>query len=132
MASKAGELSIFNDYTLYLSKEGDSIEIKKFIAAEDQEFPLTALALACKTHEKVLTFLELLRDSEDQYSLDFWHLNNDAYADHKREGKKTHFCSLKNQIAFVKYKIAEKVILEDSKDSVEKDNNTARSYCVLQ
>ena len=96
------------NYTLFLSSEGDSVEI----AHSDHDaapLPEQAQALACKTHEQVLAFLEMLMNSETRNHLNFYHVDNTSYDAHMGAWPKgaAHACSLETQIDFVRYKIGE-------------------------
>lgn len=101
-------MSISTNFTLYLSAEGDSIEIKNF--KDGVTIPEQMKASACKTHEQVLAFLLKLKDSRARDSLSFYHQHNTCYHAHRGTWPigMAHQCSLEKQIDFVSYKIAEK------------------------
>lgn len=91
------------DFTLYLSSEGDTVEIKSGSAT----IPEQQKAASCKTHAEVLAFLEELKASPPRH-LTFYHRHNNAYQAHFGGVKGVaHPCSLEKQIEFVKYKILE-------------------------
>ncbi len=95
------------EYTLYLSKEGDEVEIKNYLAtsplAEQTE------AAACKTHAQVLEFLNKLKLSDIKNKISFYHYNNTCYQHHIGTDAKAnaHKCELEKLISFVTYKILE-------------------------
>lgn len=94
------------DWSLRLSSNGDSIEIKSL--DKQSTIPQQLEAASCKTHEQVLLFLQKLSTLEIQKSFAFLHIQNPTYAAHITcSGALAHPCSLEQQIRFVQYKILE-------------------------
>lgn len=96
-------------YSLFLSEEGDIVEITSFYNG-DPSHPDEAEAAACKTHEQVLAFLNKLKTLESKSNIEFYHFDNTHYAGHKKVNRNgmTHPCDLDRMIRFVTYKILEK------------------------
>lgn len=96
-----------SNFTLYLSSEGDSVEIKNF--QDTSTIPEQLEAISCKTHKQVLAFLEKINSSETKDLLSFYHVHNTSYEAHHGTSPKgkAHLCSLDKQISFVQYKIFE-------------------------
>lgn len=100
--------AVSNQFTLYLSSEGDAVEIKHF-GDGNPTIPEQLEAQACRTHEAVLAFLEKINNSALRDSLRFWHHHNPRYDGHLGTYPKgvAHECLLDQQISFVRYKIGE-------------------------
>ena len=103
-------------YVLYLSKEGDSVEIRKICkqnatASEKKEIleDMQKEAVKHKTHETVLIFLKQLSSSDIRNHLNFYHDDNPYYTGHVGNELVAiaHPCALEKQIDFVQYKISE-------------------------
>jgi hypothetical protein len=101
-------VSISASYNLYLSEEGDSIEISHFW--NKIIIPEALEADSCKTHEHVLAFLNKIRNSDVKNKFIFCHKNNIRYEGHTDPDPDTfaHSCSLDKLISFVSQKILEK------------------------
>jgi len=100
-------MSTPTNFTLYLSTVGDSVKIENF-NQDGATLPEQQEALACRTHQEVLAFLEKLKTSETKGRLNFYHLNNYFYEKHAGLAKGTaHPCTLEDQIEFVRFKISE-------------------------
>jgi hypothetical protein len=112
------------NFTLYLSSEGDSVEIKNF-EKDGATLPEQQKALACKTHEQVLAFLETLRNVEVRKQINFFHIHNTSYIGHLGTWPKgaAHPCDLETQIDFVRYKIGE---------NTHGVRQPPKSYCIIQ
>ncbi len=115
--------AVHNKFTLYLSAEGDSVEIKSF--RDSATIPEQVRATTCRTHEQVLAFLEEIRDSEVRGQLNFYHNHNTSYDGHMGTWPKgaAHPCSLEKQIDFVRYLISE---------GTHGVRHAPRSFCVVQ
>ncbi len=95
-------------FALNLDSNGTAVNIINIETSKT--IPEQQEAAACKTHKEVLVFLKKLQSSEIKECITFHHAHNINYEDH--DGNtipkgKTHECSLKNQINFVKLKISE-------------------------
>jgi hypothetical protein len=105
-----------SDFTLFLSRTGDSVKISKYAMPEEELPPPTPLqekAATCKTHEQVLAFLEEINSSEElKNSLEFYHSNNRSFNQHFDFKGRAHPCDLEKQIDFVKLQVIEKQIKE--------------------
>ena len=117
---RTDKMSVSN--ILYLSSEGDSVEISSVLITQTYSAALPpdqidgrirALnknAATLKTHGAVLEFLKEVERGANSLPLNFYHMNNPNYSTHA--GAPTtgaaHECSLKEQITFVTYKIKEK------------------------
>lgn len=113
------EQNNFSRPIFYLGSEGDSIELKIFSLSDKENASglnklnldnLSQMALACKTHEQVLDFLENMQKMNSVRDYDFYHCHNIQYKAHAGTYPKgvAHECSLDAQIKFVKHKISEK------------------------
>jgi hypothetical protein len=116
--------SPLNHFTLYLSKEGNSVEIKNF-NQDGATIPEQVEALACRTHQEVLAFLERLSHSDTRNQLNFYHHHNTSYDGHMGTWPKgvAHPCTLESQIDFVRYKIGE---------TTHGVRHEPESFCVIQ
>lgn len=106
-----------NKNILYLSQEGDSMEITNLLG---HNLPEKNLIAAYNTHELVLKFLKTLQGDEYQ----FHHYDNSSYERHKGTFPKgvAHPCTLEDQIKFVEFKILEK----------EQGALQSREICIIQ
>lgn len=115
-------------WSVYLSKEGDSIEI-----VGDHIADMTPIlreqwaASSCKTHAQVLAFLERMAHSESTNAFTFYHEHNPSYTDHCGTWPKggVHLCPIDQQISFVRYKLSE------SKREVRTVLPLSMSFCVI-
>lgn len=95
-------------FALNLDSNGTTVNIINI--ENSKTIPEQQEAAACKTHKEVLVFLKKIDSSEIKESFSFHHAHNTNYKDH--DGNtipkgKTHECSLKSQISFVKLRILE-------------------------
>lgn len=102
------------DFTLYLGRDGDSIEVKNFFNTEATKTPLILEAESCKTHEAVLEVLNKLNCSNEREAFSFYHRHNNDYEGHKGFKGFAHPCTLETQITFVQQKISELGQVSDS------------------
>jgi hypothetical protein len=111
-------------FTLYLSKEGDSVEIKNL--NDTSTIPEQLEAASCKTHSQVLSFLEKINTSEAKNNLEFWHKENPAYLVHYQGKGVAHPCAIDQQIEFVRFKIA-----EEAQGPRQQRTAAQNTWCVL-
>ena len=110
-------------FVLFLSTEGNSVRIENF-SQNGATLPEQAKALACKTHQEVLLFLEKLKNSETKDRIEFSHDNNYFYDKHAGLGKGyIHSCTLEDQMEFIRFKMSEA--------SQRVRRPAPRTYCVL-
>lgn len=110
-------------FTLYLSSEGDSVQITDS-EKDDETNPEQMQALACKTHKQVLDFLEQLRDSKNTSDFTFLHYQNTKYSEHTGHDVQdmTHSCPLEKLIDFVRDKISE---------TTQRSGKSSRERCTI-
>lgn len=89
------------DFVLYLSKDGDSVEILNEGREKTGRIPEQQEAAACNTQDKVLAFLEK-HQTNDTFL--FYHYNHPYFPEHGSFFRMTpyHACSPEAQIKFLK------------------------------
>jgi hypothetical protein len=91
---------------LYLSQQGDSVEIKNFYDKNASTLPVQVEAAKCKTQEQVLEFLKGLQESKMKNNMTFHHTSF-MFGDKKHCStvRPNHTCDLAEQILFVSSRI---------------------------